>query len=35
VPTRPVLPTGVRIVLAFAAGSGLNGSLVRDVLIAP
>ena len=35
VPTRPVLPSGVRIVLAFAPGSGLNGSLVRDVLIAP
>jgi general secretion pathway protein J len=34
-PARPVLPTGVRIVLAFAPGSGLNGSLVRDVLIAP
>jgi len=35
VPARPVLPSGVRIVLAFAPGSGLNGSLVRDVLIAP
>jgi general secretion pathway protein J len=32
---RVLLPTGVRIVLAFAPGSGLNGSLVRDVLIAP
>jgi general secretion pathway protein J len=29
------LPSGVRLVLAFAPGSGLNGSLVRDVLIAP
>jgi general secretion pathway protein J len=34
-PVRPVLPSGVRIVLAFAPGSGLNGNLVRDVLIAP
>jgi general secretion pathway protein J len=32
---RPLLPSGVRIVLAFAAGSGLSGNLVRDVLIAP
>ena len=32
---RALLPTGVRVVLAFAPGSGLNGSLVRDVLIAP
>jgi len=32
---RVVLPSGVRLVLAFAPGSGLNGSLVRDVLIAP
>ena len=32
---RQVLPTGVRLVLAFAPGSGLNGSLVRDTLIAP
>ena len=31
----PTLPSGVRLVLAFAPGSGLNGSLVRDVLIAP
>jgi general secretion pathway protein J len=34
-PQRAVLPRGVRVVLGFAAGSGLNGSLVRDVLIAP
>jgi len=34
-PPRVVLPSGVRVVLAFAPGSGLNGSLVRDVLIAP
>ncbi len=32
---RLVLPSGVRLVLAFAPGSGLNGSLVRDTLIAP
>jgi general secretion pathway protein J len=31
----PMLPSGVRLVLAFAPGSGLNGSLVRDVLLAP
>ncbi len=30
-----VLPSGVRVVLAFAPGSGLAGSLVRDTLIAP
>ena len=28
------LPSGVRLVLAFAPGSGLNGSLVRDTLLA-
>ena len=32
---RQVLPTGVRLVLAFAPGSGLSGSLVRDTLLAP
>jgi len=32
---RALLPSGVRVVIAFAPGSGLNGSLVRDVLIAP
>jgi general secretion pathway protein J len=32
---RVALPSGVRVVLAFAPGSGLNGSLTRDVLIAP
>jgi len=32
---RTLLPSGVRVVIAFAPGSGLNGSLVRDVLIAP
>ena len=34
-PPRQALPSGVRLVLAFAPGSGLNGSLVRDTLIAP
>lgn len=29
------LPSGVRIVLAFAPGSGLTGNLTRDTLIAP
>ena len=29
------LPSGVRIVLSFAPGSGLAGSLVRDIRIAP
>jgi len=33
--TRTLLPSGVRVVLAFTPGSGLTGSLVRDVLIAP
>ena len=32
---RVLLPNGVRVVLAFAPGSGLNGNLVRDILIAP
>jgi len=32
---RQALPDGVRLVLAFAPGSGLNGSLVRDTLLAP
>ena len=35
VPQRTALPSGVRVVLAFAPGSGLNGNLVRDVLLAP
>jgi general secretion pathway protein J len=34
-PQRQALPTGVRLVLAFAPGSGLAGSLVRDTLVAP
>lgn len=33
--TRHALPTGVRLVLNFAPGSGVDGSLVRDTLIAP
>jgi general secretion pathway protein J len=34
-PQRDLLPTGVRVVLAFAPGSGLAGNLTRDILIAP
>ena len=34
-PQKMALPDGVRVVLAFAPGSGLAGSLVRDTLIAP
>jgi general secretion pathway protein J len=34
-PPRLALPSGVRLVLAFAPGSGLNGSLIRDTLLAP
>ena len=34
-PQRQALPAGVRVVLTFAPGSGLNGNLVRDVRIAP
>lgn len=30
---QPALPTGVRIVLTFAPGSGLNGTLTRDTLL--
>ena len=33
--TRQALPSGVRLMLTFAPGSGLAGSLVRDTLIAP
>ena len=32
---RQALPSGVRLVLAFAPGSGLNGSVLRDTLLAP
>lgn len=32
---QQALPSGVRLVLAFAPGSGLTGSLVRDTLLAP
>jgi len=32
---RPVLPSGVRMVLDFAPGSGQTGSLTRDVLVGP
>ncbi len=32
---RQALPSGVRLVLAFAEGSGLNGSLTRDTALGP
>ena len=32
---RIQLPTGVRIVLTFAAGSGLSGTLTRDIRLGP
>lgn len=32
---RRALPSGVRIVLSFAPGSGLNGDLTRDTLLGP
>ncbi len=34
-PQVQALPSGVRLVLGFAPGSGMTGSLVRDTLIAP
>ena len=32
---RQALPKGVRVVLSFAPGSGLNGDLTRDILLGP
>jgi general secretion pathway protein J len=32
---RQALPTGVRAVFSFGAGSGLNGTLTRDVALGP
>jgi general secretion pathway protein J len=32
---RTALPNGVRVVLSFAPGSGLNGDLTRDTLLGP
>ena len=32
---RQALPSGVRVVLSFAPGSGLNGALTRDSLLGP
>jgi general secretion pathway protein J len=32
---RPALPSGVRVVLSFAPGSGQAGTLTRDVLLGP
>ena len=34
-PPRQALPTGVRAVLTFGAGSGLNSTLTRDVALVP
>ena len=34
-PVRPALPSGVRLVLEFAEGSGANGSLIRDTMLGP
>lgn len=34
-PPRQALPSGVRVVLTFAPGSGLNGTLTRDSLLGP
>jgi general secretion pathway protein J len=35
VPARTALPQGVRIVLSFAPGSGIEGDLTRDTLVGP
>lgn len=32
---RQALPSGVRVVLGFAEGSGMNGTLTRDALLGP
>jgi len=32
---RQALPSGVRVVLSFAPGSGINGALTRDTLLGP
>lgn len=34
-PARQALPSGVRLVLNFAQGSGVSGNLTRDALIGP
>lgn len=34
-PAKQALPSGVRLVLNFAEGSGVSGSLIRDTLIGP
>jgi len=34
-PARQALPSGVRLVLGFAEGSGLNGTLTRDIALGP
>lgn len=33
--TQQALPSGVRVVLSFAPGSGMNGDLTRDTLVTP
>ena len=33
--SRQALPKGVRVVLSFAPGSGMNGDLTRDTLLGP
>jgi general secretion pathway protein J len=34
-PAGPALPSGVRLVLEFAQGSGTNGNLIRDTILGP
>lgn len=34
-PVQSALPSGVRIVLSFAPGAGLNGTLTRDTMLSP
>lgn len=34
-PPRQALPSGVRVVMGFAPGSGFSGTLTRDVLLGP
>jgi general secretion pathway protein J len=34
-PARAVLPTGIRMVLQFGAGSGFNGPLTRQIVMGP
>lgn len=34
-PVQEALPSGIRIVLSFAPGSGLSGTLTRDTMLSP